>query len=485
MIVRLLTFLCLTASLAIAQTDVAPSEDFTATDLAAYLAQAQGTNPELQAYQFRYEAAKARIPQASALPDPMFQVTHFVEAIQTRTGPQENAFVLSQRVPWFGKLSSRENAASAEAEALFYAFQNRQLTLARAVALAYYEYAYTGEAIGITNESLHLLQKLDSVTEERVRAGGKLNTLLRLKVETGLVSDKLLSLEQKRAVQSASLRKLLGLEPGPELPFPQMGRQGDAESLRQGDLKTGRLGESDNLSPTPPIPPSPLPPVDGDGDRDRVTGRVGEWNTSVDPIAIMRTMEANNPELAMLQRQVASAEARREIARLEQYPDFTVGLNYIQVGDPTVNPTTPDAGQDPWGFTVAVNLPIWFPKYNAAKAEALAHQRASESAYADRLNAMKAEVSASVALLNDANRRLALYGGDLLPLARQSVDISRSSYEADDEDILDLIETERALLDLQLLHQRAATDARQQRIVLQTLANEPIAGTFEATTAEP
>lgn len=425
--------LCLTAELLClhAQEPPTPTQDFTATNLPAYLAQAQAANPELRAYGFRYEAAKARIPQAAALPDPMFQVTHFVEAIQTRTGPQENAFVLSQRLPWFGKLSSRETAASAEAEALFYAFQNRQLTLAQAVALAYYEYAYTGQAIALTRENVQLLQKLDPVTEEQVRAGGNLDSLLRLKVETGLVQDKLLTLEKKRAVQSASLRELLGLEPGPELPFPNIDE------------------------------PIPAP---------------------VEPIAVMRALEANNPELAMLRRQVDSAEARREIARLEQYPDITVGLNYIQVGQPTVNPTTPDAGQDPWGFTVAVNLPIWFPKYNAAKAEALAHQRASESAYADRLNAMKAEVAASVALLEDAQRRLALYGDELLPLSRQSVEIGRSRYESGQENIFNLIDSERSQLELQLLTQRAATDAWQQRIVLQTLANEPILGTFEATT---
>jgi outer membrane protein TolC len=104
--------------------------------LESYLSRAQSTNPQLKAFQQRYAAAMQRIPQASALPDPMFQITSFVESVQTRTGPQENVLMLSQKIPWFGKLSSRADAASIEAEALWYAYQNQQLMLARMVALS-------------------------------------------------------------------------------------------------------------------------------------------------------------------------------------------------------------------------------------------------------------------------------------------------------------------------------------------------------------
>jgi outer membrane protein TolC len=159
---------------------------------------------------------------------------------------------------------------------------------------------------------------------------------------------------------------------------------------------------------------------------------------------------------------------------LESYPDITFGINYIQVGDPVVNPMTPDAGQDPWGVTVAVNIPIWFDKYNAAKAEALATKRANESEYENRFNALRAELSASLSLLEDANRRIKLYGDELLGLAEQAVENTRSSYENGRTGILEVIDSERSLLDLQLLYWRAASDAWQQRIVIQTLANQPI-----------
>lgn len=399
-------------------------------DLQSYLTQALAANPQLEAFEQRYEAAMQRIPQASSLPDPMFQVTSFVESVQTRTGPQENIFMLSQKLPWFGKLSSREDAASAEAEALWYAYQNQQLMLARVVSSAFYEYGYTEKAIRLTEENRDLLRKLEPIVEEKVRAGADLNALLRLKVEIGKIDDRLQTFKQKRVAQSAKLGELLALTGSEVLPWP--------------DWEAPERVQPDGLS-------------------------------------MAAAIRANNPELQMLERKITSAEARREIARLESYPDITLGFNYIQTGDPVVNPNTPDAGQDPWGFTVAVNIPIWFEKYDAAKAEALASKRSFESEYDNRYNVLRAELSASLAILKDANRRLELYGEELLSLAEQAVENSRTSYEGGRTGILEVIDSERSLLDLQLLYWRAAADAWQQRIVIQTLANQPILGTFKAT----
>ncbi|WP_319548457.1 TolC family protein [Desulfogranum marinum] len=402
---------------------------FKATTLEEYLHQAQTTNPDLKAFQARYEAALQRAPQVSSLPDPMLQVTHFVESVQTRTGPQENIFMLSQRLPWFGKLSSRENVASAEAEALWYAYQSRQLLLARKVATRYFDYGFTGKAITLTNENLHWLAELEPIIEEKVRGGEDINALLRLKVEVGKIADKLASLKQKRIAQSAQLSELLAVTGGAVLPLPQL----DFPAVAALEAK-------------------PL----------------------LDAIAL------NNPELQMIKRKIHSAEARQEIARLASYPDFTFGVTYIQIGDPEVNPNTPDAGNDPWGITASMNIPLWFEKNEATRAEAIAGKRAVIHAYTNRANALEAEMRASLALLDDANRRLELYGNELLGLAEQAVENSRTSYESGRTGILEVIDSERSLLDLQLLSWRAATDAWKQRVIIQTLANQPIQGLASA-----
>ena len=177
----------------------------------------------------------------------------------------------------------------------------------------------------------------------------------------------------------------------------------------------------------------------------------------------------------MLERKVASAAARQEIARLEGFPDFTLGLNYIHLGEP-LNPTVPDAGKDPWGVTVSVNVPIWRGRIDAQRSEALASQRAAKASLADRENQLKADLSATLSQLRDAERRLTLYGGELLDLARQALEISRTSYESGRTGILEVIDSERSLLDLETQFWSAAADTWQARITLQTLINQPLIG---------
>ena len=396
-------------------------------NLHEYLQQGQSANPDLQVYAARYEAARERIPQASSLPDPMLQISHFVESVQTRTGPQKNILMLSQRLPWFGQLEGRERAADAEAEAVHYAFQARQLLLARTIGLAFYDYAYTGKAIELTTQNLALLEELTPQVEERVRTGGDLNALLRLQVEISKLRDQLASLREQRPRQSARLSAILALPAHAQLPWPEW--MPTFDSSRASDLDTHSL---------------------------------------------LASVDANNPELLMLERKISSSQARSQLARLERRPNFTVGLNYIQVDDPTVNPGTPDAGKDPWALTLSINLPIWNGRTSAAKREAHANQRAAENELSYRRRQLSGSVYDSSAVLRDAQRRVVLYHDELLPLARQALEITRSSYEGGRATLLEMIDSERSLLDLELQLWRAQTDAAQQRVVLQTLANRPL-----------
>jgi outer membrane protein TolC len=153
-----------------------------------------------------------------------------------------------------------------------------------------------------------------------------------------------------------------------------------------------------------------------------------------------------------------------------------LGLNYIQLGDPEVNPGTPDAGEDPWGLTLSFNVPIWFDKYDSARAEALANKRVLAKASQARLDSLAAELHTGLNLLQDANRRMELYGEELLDLAEQAAENSRASYESGLTGILEVIDSERSLLDMKLLSWRAAADAWQQRFIIHTLANQPIPG---------
>jgi outer membrane protein TolC len=305
---------------------------FSGTSLQAYLERAQSANPGLRAFEDHYEASMRRIPRAGSLPDPRIQITSFVESVQTRTGTQENVVTLAQTVPWFGKLNQAKAVASAEAEALWFAYQARQLALARTVASGFFEYGYLARSLELTRQSLILLRRLESVVEERVRGGGDINPLLRLQVEIGMMEDRENSILRTREAQSARLNGLLAQVPQGLLSWPEW------------------------------TAPEPEP---------------------LDLPGLLTALEANNPELAMLDRKVSSAEARRELAALENRPELTFGVNYIQT-DAYPGSSAADAGNDPWGITVGLSIPIWAGKNEAVRGEALAAKSAAEQERRDR-----------------------------------------------------------------------------------------------------
>lgn len=410
---------CLPAAVAQERADVALANG----SLSAYLGRAIEASPSLTAFGHRHEAAEARIPQAGALPNPQFQVTHFVKSIQTRTGPQENAFVLSQRLPWFGTLGELERAAGAEAEALWYAWQNQHLRIALDTGTLYFDFALVSRQIQLVGLNLELLRQALPSIEERVRGGGSLDALLRLQVEVGRLEDRLASLGSRRDVLAASLREKLVLDELAQLPEPSL------EAVSK---------------------------------------------PSLDGLSLVAALETNNPELAMLRSRIESAQARQALARLESYPDITLGINYIQIGEPAT--PTPDAGQDAWGVTLGISIPLWFERNRSARLEAMESQRALEANYSDRLVGLKAELSRRMTRLQDAVRTATLYDDELLSLARQSVEISRARYESGEGTFLAWVDSERSLLELELRYWEAVAMIAKEHLALQVLVNKPVAG---------
>ena len=81
----------LLATLAAAQ-PASPGPDtldfYAAPDLRAYVTAAVERHPALLESQARYQAARQRVPQVSALPDPVVNFTQALRSIETRVGPQ-------------------------------------------------------------------------------------------------------------------------------------------------------------------------------------------------------------------------------------------------------------------------------------------------------------------------------------------------------------------------------------------------------------
>ena len=85
------------------------------TQLNNYMRLALDRNPGLSRALAQYRSVLQRLPQVSALPDPMLAFTNYLRTPETRVGSQTNAITLSQQFPWFGTLGMREQVAAKEA----------------------------------------------------------------------------------------------------------------------------------------------------------------------------------------------------------------------------------------------------------------------------------------------------------------------------------------------------------------------------------
>lgn len=380
--------------------------------LSDYLAYAALNNPGLEAAFNEWTRQVEKVSQVSSLPDPRFTYAYYIQAVETRVGPQRQAFNLMQTFPWFGKLDLRGDIASEAAEAAHQRYEAAKLKLFYNVKHAYYEYYYLARTIAITEGNMALLSNLESVARAKYRAGVAGHpSIIKAQVELGKLEDRLETLNELRKPTVARLNAVLGRPSDSELPWP--------ESIEYTDVEVN--------------------------DQD-----LYEW------------LKESNPEIQALASMKAKEERAVQLARKDYFPDFTLGANYIQTGE-AMDPSMKDSGKDPFIVSVSINLPLWVGKYRAAEREARAGAVTAEKRREDGENRLLADLSLALFNFHDAERKIDLYRDTLIPKAEEALAASQRGFAADKADFFDLIDAERTLLEFQLSYERALVD-RAERI---------------------
>ena len=148
----------------------------------------------------RWKAALEKIPQARSLPDPRFSYRYFIKEVETRVGPQRQAFELSQMFPWFGKLDLAGNAAAQAAQAAYHAYEGAKRRLFQEVKFTYYDLYYLGRSLAVTDENVKLLIHLEEVVRARYRAAAASHPdMIKVQIELGKLEDRLKTLRDMEA----------------------------------------------------------------------------------------------------------------------------------------------------------------------------------------------------------------------------------------------------------------------------------------------
>ncbi len=382
-----------------------------------YVRTALWRNAALRAAFANWRAAVEQAPQAASLPDPRVTFAHFIEPIETRTGPQQNRVGISQALPWPGKLDARAESAARRAEALWFDVETQRRTLRRQVSHAFFEYARLARDIGLVSDGQSLLRQLEPVVQRRVQTGAPQAELLQLQVEIGKIEDQLKGLQHYRPALSARLQALLHESQTDVLPWPDLD--------------------------VPEAPAAPDEPT-------------------------LRERLASNPELTALQERVAAAVAQVDAAELETIPDLTVGVDWFDTGE-SRTPNVPGSGTDPWSLTFGMNIPLYRGRYDAMIAEAEHAQEAANQSYHARADQLHADFRMALYRLDDAARQIVLYRDELLPRAQQALELTSTAYGGGAATLLDVIDRERALIAFQESFWRAAAEWGKARADLEAL----------------
>lgn len=379
---------------------------------AEYAREVLARNPDLARARARAAAAAVRAPQVSALPDPMAALTLYLAPPETRVGPQRVMASLSERFPWFGKLRAREQAALAEAAAAQAGVEALSLGLVTEARRLVYELAFLDAQEKVLREERETLALYEEIARARYASGvGLGQAVVKIQAEITRTESRLLELETRRAALVAA-----------------------ANALR--DRAAGMPLELEALPRLPPVSP-------------RLE-------------VLRRRALSRRPEVAEAEAMIAAAEARIESAEKEYRPDVTVGFSYTVVDrrqDAAGRLMPPeDNGDDVFGLTAGVNLPIWKEKLAAAVEEAVQGELAAREGRRAVITGIERTLGDLAQRLPLTWDRLRLFEEVLAVQAEESLRSAEAAYAAGTAGALDLLDAERVLLDVRIATARARAD---------------------------
>lgn len=310
--------------------------------------------------------------------------------VETRVGPQQFRFSLSQMFPWFGTLGAQRERMDKEAEAAYWLFAREARSLVMQVRSAYYELWMLQKLIEVREENLELTESLETLSTTRFRSGdGRLAEVLRVQLDVTGIQNAIEENREELDTKTNQFFLLLGTGQG-ELSLP--------DTIQ---VELPAFGDNDSLRSHPSV------------------------------------------QASLARREAASAYS--QAARKAGYPSLGLGLDYLVIGkrdDMTVS----DNGKNALMPMVTIGLPIRRKKYRAMQEEATAMERQyGEAARAEQISLLSQREEAEF-ILHRAMQNLEIYT-EQADLARRMLDLTETDFANDRASLDDILEYQEKLLE--------------------------------------
>ena len=380
--------------------------------LRSLLTDVLGRNPGIATAVAQAEAAEQRAPQARVLPDPVVGVTAFLLTPETRVGPQQASARIQQKFPWFGKLRLRESAELYAAMAARADVESLRLKLLTETRRLYHELGFVDALEEIVVADRATLSHYEELAQARYSSGvGLQQAAVKLQAEITKASSRLLQIADRRATIVAALNALRDFSQGT------------------------------------PIPRAELP-------------NLAETTAEMEALHVRAL--ASRPEVAKSDAQIARSTTLVDLAGMSYKPDVTAGLFYTLVGSREdsagrLSPP-PDNGDDVFGISAGINLPVWRKKLAAGVQEAVNRELAAQESKRAVIAGIDRSLGELLPRIDLSWQQLRLFEDVLVIQAEQSLLSAEAGYSAGSHDALDLLDAERVLLDVRTGTERNRAD---------------------------
>ncbi len=355
-----------------------------------YLQQAFLRNSDLEVRYWEWRAAIERIPQDASPPNAAVPFSYLFSAENLKAWDRTTLGITNDPmtdIPFPTKLLTAGRRALEEARAAGLRFETAKFRLQREVLSTYHDLALLAESIRIQEENVALLRMIAGQAEVRVQAGtADQQDLLKSQTRLRLAENDLENLRGQARPTGARLNALLGREPAAPVPLP------------------------------PALPaPRPLPLSDDD---------------------LIRLGSERSTELAALAREIEGRKEALSLAKQAYLPDFSLSFSF-----------TGSVAQTVGGMLV---LPVRLEAIQAGIAEARAGLNAAQAARKQYERDLASSFVLNLYVLRNDERQIRLFEEEIIPRARQTVAISQTAYAANRVGFVEVLDSERTLLEARL-----------------------------------
>lgn len=394
-------------------------------DLAELIEAGLAENEDLQSLAAKVESLKEMVPFAGSLEDLRLGIAAVNMPTDTFDFDQEpmtqKQIFIAQKLPWFGKLSLREQKQALIAGRQQAVLEAKRLELARNIAVTYYELGFIARSLEINRRLTEMENQLIRVAETRYATGrGLQQDVLQAQVELSKLLDEKITLEKRRRSLEDRINELLNKESFVPVPPP-------------GDLS--------------------YPGLSLDIGQAQAQSLIG------------------NPWLKVRQLEMDEAAVDVELAKKDYWPDMDFRVAYGQREEDFTGRDLPDLVT----ASVVVNIPIWQKtrqdKNLAAKQK---NYLAARKSFQNITKSLPHQVDTLVTEIHNLQENYRLFSDALVIEAEQWAKSSLAAYVVDKLEFNTMLSAHIRLLRFELRAKQYLFNIYQKRAELEEILGGPL-----------